>query len=240
MTGFPSTMSALAPTLGGLDEDIVLRILSSSDISTTISVSRINRHLHHITSAKQLWLLHVQDLVDRSLIELPPSVTLLSLSTADLIDLVRRLVTGPATWAAGQSPQVSTEISIRMMHDQPAGFLGRSRVKLLDGGRHILFSCETLLELWDVATQQLVWSREPIFPQILNFSATPGAHSVVLAALPADNTGLAIGLEIHEIDTFTGESAVHLTLPIVARDCSTDPIIRRSSRGLARPAVHAP
>ncbi|KAJ7488172.1 hypothetical protein FB451DRAFT_1226604 [Mycena latifolia] len=128
-------MSASAPTLGGLGEDIVLRILSSSDIFTTLSVSRINRHLYHITSAKQLWLLHVQDLIDRSVIELPPSVVLVSLSTADLVDLVRRLVVGPATWAAEQLPQVSTEITIRTMHDQPAGSRGRFRVKLLDATR---------------------------------------------------------------------------------------------------------
>ncbi|KAJ7465704.1 hypothetical protein FB451DRAFT_1262236 [Mycena latifolia] len=170
--------------------DIVLRILSSSDVFTTLSVSRVRPTVHiplvYQQKIAQLWLLHVQDLIDRSLIELPPSVALVSLSTADLVDLVRRLVVGPATWVAGEVPQVSTEITIWTMHDQPAGFRGRFRVKLLDGGRHILFSRETLLELWDVATQQLVWNREPILPQILNFAAAPGAHSVVVTALRAD------------------------------------------------------
>ncbi|KAJ7678641.1 hypothetical protein B0H17DRAFT_1206699 [Mycena rosella] len=92
-----------ASTLEALGEDILIRILSSLDIYSTLCVSQlyVNHYLNDIGSVRQLWILHIQTLAHRNLIELPPSLVLADLSTASLLDLVKHVVTGPATWAAG-------------------------------------------------------------------------------------------------------------------------------------------
>ena len=138
--------------------------------------------LYEIASAKQLWVLHLKDLIRRSLIELPTSITLETLSTTSLVDLVRRLMTGPATWADGSSSKISTEISLI-----PADhFTGRRyyQVKLFNGGRYLLCQCDVGPELWDVATQRLVWTQ-PLDPLPYFDTAFTGAN-IMLAFLPGN------------------------------------------------------
>ncbi|KAJ7689659.1 hypothetical protein B0H17DRAFT_1202111 [Mycena rosella] len=216
-------MSSLGPILEELGEDVLLQILCSSDIYTTLSASRVNRYLNEITRAKQLWVLHVQDLVRRGLIDIPPPFILEDFSTASLIDLVKCVVTGPETWTAGSVPQVSAEITLNPVKDSTSGFVGDCRAKLLAGGRHLLFPRSTALELWDVTTQRLIWSA-PFSP--LHFEARPAPGSIILAALPFDETTGATILEIHHIDTRAGESTALLRLPVVQHDCLQDPKIR--------------
>ncbi|KAJ7645001.1 hypothetical protein B0H17DRAFT_1104374 [Mycena rosella] len=176
-------MSLLSINLTGLGEDILLHILSSSDIYTTLCVSQVNRSLYEIASAKQLWVLHLEDLIRRSLIELPPSImtALEILSTASLVDVVRRLIAGPASWADGSSPTISTEISLT-----PAEHFTSRRYdhfRLLNGGQYLLCLCDVGPELWEVSSQRLVWTQ-PLGAFSYFDIAFTGDANVLLAFIP--------------------------------------------------------
>ncbi|KAJ7777741.1 hypothetical protein B0H14DRAFT_2963662, partial [Mycena olivaceomarginata] len=66
-------MLTFAATFEGLGPDVLLVILSLSDVYTVLSVSLVNRQLRAISMSKQLWISLVNDLRMRSFIETPPS-----------------------------------------------------------------------------------------------------------------------------------------------------------------------
>ncbi|KAJ6565294.1 hypothetical protein DFH09DRAFT_1363869 [Mycena vulgaris] len=203
-------MSLPSTNLTGLGEDILLRILSSSDIYTTLRVSQVNRFLCEIAAAKQLWVLHLQDLRRRSLIELPPSLELENLSTPSLVDLVRCLITGPVAWADGSSPTPSTEISIIPAEQNRSGRY--HHVKLLNGGKYLFCQCDAGPELWDVASRRVVWTQ-PLGPRAFSHvdTAFTDEGNVRLIVIPGPGTDVQ-DLEIHDINPRTGDCTPHFFL----------------------------
>ncbi|KAJ7144530.1 hypothetical protein C8R44DRAFT_846281 [Mycena epipterygia] len=202
-------------------EDILLRILLESDIHTTICVSQVNRFLHDITSAKQLWISHVKNLIQTSLIELPPALTLDELSAVRLIDLVKRLVTGPTTWSQG-SPTVSSEVVIQRLANHILPFHGYCSAKLVSGGRHIIMIHEPTLEIWDVAAQRLIWTRQTYRPI---FTVEPGPVNIIFVGIKRD-LGNGTCLEIHEIEPKTGKSTEKFRFTFRGHTVFCNPTIR--------------
>jgi hypothetical protein len=141
----------------------------------------INRLFHSLAFTKQLWVIHLEKLIHRCLIELPPSLTLRDLPTDGLVSLVRRTVLGPATWAPGCSPKVSSEITLKLQPAPIYGLRGIYRPRLLPGGRHIIFPRRTGIEIWDIAALRLLWSRPIVLVE--SFEAATGPSSIILVLL---------------------------------------------------------
>ncbi|KAJ7268295.1 hypothetical protein C8J57DRAFT_1509493 [Mycena rebaudengoi] len=91
--------------LQDIGEDIVLKILAFCDVYAVLRVSETNKSFHHIALTKQLWLHLMQDLASRGLLDSHPKETLDAYSTGEIIEEVRRIICGPATWASSQQTQ---------------------------------------------------------------------------------------------------------------------------------------
>ncbi|KAJ7890396.1 hypothetical protein B0H13DRAFT_2040407, partial [Mycena leptocephala] len=169
--------------LNHLNTDVLLQIFALTDVSTIMSLSRVrilcvNKSFHEITSFKQLWLSIVRDLSRARVIDAPAEETLETLSTAELVEEVRRAVVGPRTWSPASSvpPTVHRQFSIPwnvgrvnydVFHAATDFQAGTSKVRLailylLDGGGYDHGSSEELLHLpvnfvtwWNPQTPQL-------------------------------------------------------------------------------------
>jgi len=146
-------MLTTASSFEGLGNDVILVILS-------LSVSRVNRHLHTITFVKQLWISLVNDLWARCFIETPPS-TLSAYATVQLIDQVRVLIVGPQTWR--RDSDLSSEVQPLLIEEitmpLDSRVSGKAKVHLINGGRHIIMGWHRGLEIWDVINKRRVWTR---------------------------------------------------------------------------------
>ncbi|KAF8192259.1 hypothetical protein K438DRAFT_864652 [Mycena galopus ATCC 62051] len=147
-----------------LNPDVLLPILADTDIYTILSVARVNRLLYEITSLRHLWLLVIRDLSRRRLIDAAPEETLQALSKEELVDEIRRVVTGPRTWSSASStlPTLLRQFIIPLDPLPPAQ---DRRAELLPGGTHIILSeciddVARKIECWDVRTQKRVWAWE--------------------------------------------------------------------------------
>ncbi|KAJ6537761.1 hypothetical protein B0H19DRAFT_1180838 [Mycena capillaripes] len=171
-----STRTIAGKALEGLGDDVLLMILSLSDVytvlcvsqvrfshstwlSATTRVSQVNRHLRAIAMVKQLWILLITDLRSRSFIE-TPLADLSQFTTAQLIEQVKTLVVGPRTWGEVDSdgsnsgevqPQLAAEITL------PFGTVMKHHTQLINAGRHLIIAHE-VLEIWDVANKRRVWA----------------------------------------------------------------------------------
>lgn len=112
------------------------------------------RLMHALAFSRSAWLVLVKDLQRRFIMEADINVS--DLSMQELIDLVKRIISGPETWSFGLACQVSRRV---VLHP---GFLdgaltGASEAKLLPDGRYVLFKNRDRLECWDVVRDTLVW-----------------------------------------------------------------------------------
>ncbi|KAJ7457510.1 hypothetical protein FB451DRAFT_1275073 [Mycena latifolia] len=185
-----------------LNSDLLLHICMLLDVFTIISISRVNKYLHSIVSAKQLWILVVRDLSERWFIDPPAEENLEKFSTTELIQQVKRAVVGPLTWSSAfpVPPTISREISISLETLQGES----SHVEFLPEGRHILFYKTTGefaggVECWEVHSGRRVWGWAS--------PSRPARHA----------TCVQNHLSIVEADLKTGESRDLLDLPVCVR-----------------------
>ncbi|KAJ6549146.1 hypothetical protein DFH09DRAFT_1169771, partial [Mycena vulgaris] len=123
-----------------LDSDVLLQIFALVDVYTVLSLSR------------HLWLSVVRDLASRYLIDAP---------AAELVDQVKRVVSGPRTWfpASSGPPRLLQQLTI-----SPGNLVGRRvDTEFLPDGRHILIykSSDHLsrgVECWDAHLGRKVWA----------------------------------------------------------------------------------
>ncbi|KAJ6566694.1 hypothetical protein B0H19DRAFT_1257885 [Mycena capillaripes] len=94
----PWTVSAPDVPLIDLNADVMGHIFALSDVYTILSLSRVNRLFHKISSTKQLWLSVVCNLFARQLID-TPLADIDKLSKDALVDEVKLVVDGPETWS---------------------------------------------------------------------------------------------------------------------------------------------
>ncbi|KAF7312844.1 F-box domain-containing protein [Mycena kentingensis (nom. inval.)] len=137
-----------------LGMDLMLLILSLSDIRTVLRVSQTNKFMHALVSEKSLWIHLIGNLVARGLLSMDPthSCDLSKHSVAALRDIVKRAIRGPATWStAGEGPKILRTLQLRLDRDI-------EDAHLLPGGR---FVCGILREgsntrigvaCWDLAS----------------------------------------------------------------------------------------
>ncbi|KAF7335695.1 hypothetical protein MVEN_02224900 [Mycena venus] len=188
-----------------LTDDVLIRILGFCDIQSVIYISQVNRYLQTITLVKQLWISLVDDLIQRSLLELPPGFVISQHSAAELIDHVKRVTQGARTWR-------STPPSTRLVFpvDIKQGYQGDAKVKLVNGGRYFVLSHRTAIEIWDVETKRLLWSRPGSFAHTFSVDPRDPPTTITLAMTSADR----YTLKIIQIDKRFGEKKMfNLRLP---------------------------
>ncbi|KAJ7108986.1 hypothetical protein C8R43DRAFT_1139789 [Mycena crocata] len=122
-----------------LDEDILIRIMLTFDISTQFAL-QVSSHFQVVAHTTHVWLALLSDLGRRILLELPPIEVLSNWSTWQLIEDVKRAIAGPRTWAedSPQPPTVRHQASLSLDCDVSADADSPfySSPQLLLGGRH--------------------------------------------------------------------------------------------------------
>ncbi|KAJ6609012.1 hypothetical protein B0H10DRAFT_511216 [Mycena sp. CBHHK59/15] len=143
-----------------LDEDILLGVLSNCDVHAVLCVSRVSKLLRSIAMSKPLWLSLLADLASRSLMDAFQYSEITNCSTAELIQMVKRLVTGPETWSRRTvTPAVWREISVKPTSIRGGTNPTEYNIRLLPGGRHVMVEHHTgRFECWSVKTGSLVWT----------------------------------------------------------------------------------
>ncbi|KAJ7618112.1 hypothetical protein DFH06DRAFT_1483368 [Mycena polygramma] len=206
-------------TIQELPEDILIRVLGFCHVHCVILISQTNHYLHTIALVKQLWISIVEDLTVRSLLELPPGLLLTQHSTEELINHVKRAAIGPCAWRHPQSGTSSKRIVLPATVKASHGYQGDSKVKLVNGGRHVVLAHRTAVEIWDVETRRRLWSR-PVFA--VTFNVNQGdSHTNITLAMTLDDR---FTLEIVQIDTNVGETQL-FSLRLPAFNAHADPII---------------
>ncbi|KAF7349494.1 hypothetical protein MSAN_01739700 [Mycena sanguinolenta] len=119
------------------------------------------RALHTLAFEKSVWLVLLDDLRRRCILDRNCTPNLETLSTAEMIEIVKWLITGPRTWSPGELhsdsvAKISRKITLHPTTEH-ALTLKWSDVTLLPSGRYVLFS-NTNLECWSVANDSLVWT----------------------------------------------------------------------------------
>ncbi|KAJ6485407.1 hypothetical protein C8R47DRAFT_1321235 [Mycena vitilis] len=201
-----------------LPEDILIRVLGFCDVHCVMSISQTNHYHHTIALVKQLWISIVEDLTTRSLLELPPGLRLTQQSTEELINHVKRAVIGPCAWIhppGTPSKSIVLPATVNASH----GYQGDSKVKLVNGGRHVVLAHRMAVEVWDMETRRRLWSR-PVFAINFNVHVNQGnSHTNITLAMTLNDR-----LEIVQIDTNVGETQ-SFSLRLPASNAHADPII---------------
>ncbi|KAJ6472449.1 hypothetical protein C8R45DRAFT_1013051, partial [Mycena sanguinolenta] len=157
--------------LSNLAPDVIFSIFAFCDISAVVSASQSCRYLHDLAFDKSVWLSLLDNLRRRSILDRTSDLE--TLSVAEMIGIVRRLITGPLTWSPGELDhdpvaEVSKKITLHpQINPENPGF---GSVKLLPSGCYVLFPTQHTLECWDVAHDRLVWTHTP-GPELVDFGA---------------------------------------------------------------------
>ncbi|KAJ6566673.1 hypothetical protein B0H19DRAFT_1352348 [Mycena capillaripes] len=200
-----------------LGADVLSHLFALTDVYTVLSLARVNRMLHEISSTKQLWLSIVRDLSERRVID-TPSGDIDALSKDALVDEVRRVADGPRTWSAQTTtpPKLLRQITVQSDRS-PGGY-----TELLPGCTYILRYFEesgTLsrsVECLEVHAGRCAWtwSRPGFNVRSATFDFLAGASIAVVAltiSTPTDTNQLLF----LDVDLITGQSRElgHFTLP---------------------------
>ncbi|KAJ6571165.1 hypothetical protein B0H19DRAFT_1255155 [Mycena capillaripes] len=166
--------------------EVLSSILACCDIASVVSAGQTCKYLHDIAFHKSLWVVLLENLRRRSILDETSTPDLKELSTDELIQLVKRLLNGPATWNyqnADSGPEVSRQITLHpsLTGRRPAY---KNCVELLPSGRYVLFTNQETLHCWSVADDRLIWkytSADP-YARVLDFAAeeSKGGNSLIL------------------------------------------------------------
>jgi hypothetical protein len=153
-------------------------------------VAQTCRYLHQLALDKSVWLNLMKNLQRRSILE-RTCTNLESLSTADMIGLAQRLLSGPETWGSriDSTSEVSREVTLHTgpitLGDPGFHYSGQ----LLPSGRYVLVNLVDLddgsrrLECWSVADDKLVWRHTwGMSHSVLKFAAdeTEDGDSIII------------------------------------------------------------
>ncbi|KAJ7172805.1 hypothetical protein C8R43DRAFT_674958 [Mycena crocata] len=206
--------------------DVVYSIFSFCDISTVLSVGQTCRHFHQLSRDKSVWLALVDDLRRRSILDHISTSNCAELSTDGVINLLKHITHGPATWRPHIRPKILKKVTLKT--NMVIGIGGVNKAKLLPSGRHVLFNDGTTLQCWDATSDGLIWTYQPLAvnTQILEFAAEEieGGNSVrVMICEYIDHSGGESWVQIIEVDLSKGNHRLLLTIRTPDRNNSHDP-----------------
>ncbi|KAJ7628017.1 hypothetical protein DFH06DRAFT_1442429 [Mycena polygramma] len=193
-------------TFGALCEDVVLRVLSQSDVYTTLSVSAVNKSLRCVALTKQLWLSLVQDLGVRGVLDLPAAEELETYSTTDLVNHVKRVVVGPEGWLPGYHATLHRQLEF------DAAVEGQHLVdfRLLPSGRHTMLQTRKDLRICEVGSGSIVWKLSAHYRDTTwSVHLMPGGEIARVVVLPVSQPMV---IAIHEVNLTRGKAREKFTL----------------------------
>ncbi|KAJ7455659.1 hypothetical protein B0H11DRAFT_2066925 [Mycena galericulata] len=199
--------------------DVILSIFAHCDVATVVATGQTCHYMHDLAFRKSVWLILVGDLRRRSILNATRSPNLQDLTTEELVKLVRKTVSGPATWSpppSGFTPEVSEEITLhpKVLHSGPGISQWGNQPELLRSGRHVLFKNGEQLECWDVAEDRLLWMHVPAVANanVLEFAGQAGDGDsiiIIICERTYPNTGDRSErknyVEIVQVDLETGK-----------------------------------
>ncbi|KAJ6476853.1 hypothetical protein C8R45DRAFT_1216696 [Mycena sanguinolenta] len=150
---------ATALLLSDLPADIIFSIFARCDVASVVSVGQTCRCLHLLAFEKSVWIVLLGDLRRRCILDRNCTPNLETLSTAEMIEVIKRLISGPQSWNPGEfhfGAGIPRKITLHPTLDPLT--LKWSIAKLLPSGRYLLFSNVKQLECWSVANDSLVWT----------------------------------------------------------------------------------
>ncbi|KAJ6555712.1 hypothetical protein B0H10DRAFT_1208472 [Mycena sp. CBHHK59/15] len=190
--------------LQALGDDVLLKILSTCDVYTALSVSAVNKSLRCVALAKQLWLSLAQDLAFRALLDIPPAEELQTCSTEDLIAEVKRVVAGPASWSPASSSRPALHRQLKFNMCANADDLIHFR--LLPGGRYTVLRTRKDLRICEVRTGRNIWTHVADYPfTTWSIDLVAGGDTARLLLLPIDHSG-SPDISVQEVDLTSGQS----------------------------------
>ncbi|KAJ6476844.1 hypothetical protein C8R45DRAFT_1102144 [Mycena sanguinolenta] len=151
---------ATALLLSDLPADIIFSIFACCDIASVVSVAQTCRCLHALAFERSVWLDLLGDLRRRCILDRNCTPSLETLSTAEMIEVVKRLMTGPQSWSPRELhcdsvAEVSRKITL---HPTATHSLRWSDVILLPSGRYLFLLHMNKLECWSIANNCVVWT----------------------------------------------------------------------------------
>ncbi|KAJ7159616.1 hypothetical protein C8R46DRAFT_1287006 [Mycena filopes] len=143
-----------------LYEDVLLCVLTYCDIHTVLCASRASKLFHTLAlTITSLWVILVQDLVARRLMDALSDPNYREYSAPELREAVKRVLCGPKTWNrdSPKPPNIYRYLSIASSPMAHAITLD-SRVKLLPGGRYLTLAHDDgRLQCWSLQSGECVW-----------------------------------------------------------------------------------
>jgi len=194
-----------------LNEDVIARVLSMCDIPTVLATSQTCKYLHSLAFLKYIWVGLITKMQCRITFDVRRGVPLQSLSTSSLIELAKRALHGPRSWASS-FPDIPVVNRRHVLH---LPNVNNDMIRLLPGGKYIMRKQPTSLECWSIQDDERIWEYSPEGSwhhfKILRFAedVIKGGDAVVLMiclslSLPTGNTRFVI--EIVHLDLLTGSS----------------------------------
>ncbi|KAF7317471.1 F-box domain-containing protein [Mycena kentingensis (nom. inval.)] len=140
--------------------ELLVRILFLIDVTTALDVCLTCRRFLEAGQQKTLWVAICRDLQGRNVLPELFTPDLATLSTPELIALLRRLVTGPSSWSTPDSEEPlahANELRVRVPIP-PTRDAYTNAARLLPSGRYVLFKNNKRLQCWDTRIARLVWT----------------------------------------------------------------------------------
>ncbi|KAJ6459617.1 hypothetical protein C8R45DRAFT_1109483 [Mycena sanguinolenta] len=207
--------------LSDLPADIVFSIFACCDIVSVVSVAQTCRCLHALAFEKSVWLVLLDDLRRRCILDRNCTPNLETLSAAEMIGAVKRLMTGPQTWSPGELHYDSVaEISRTItLHPRTSDW---NMAKLLTSGRYVLYSNGDKLQCWFVADDSLVWTYTSTIKnvEVLEFAAEEADTDITIMACHLDSDLSPNCIEIVRLDLQT-MTHTSLLIALVPRHITT-------------------
>ncbi|GLB36994.1 putative osmC-like protein [Lyophyllum shimeji] len=136
---------------------LVHRILCICDIPAVLSASQTCKYLYSLAMSRTTWLALMTKMQRRILLDVQEGAPLESLPTTSLIELAKRALRGPRSWAS--SPPQSLVINRR--HVLQLTSPGKPVFKLLPGGKYLMRKQSTSLECWSIQENRRIWQYNP-------------------------------------------------------------------------------
>lgn len=161
--------------LSDLVPELIFAIFSSCDISSVVATGQVDpyfpsclspkiicslqtcRYLHEVAFDKSVWLDLLENLRRRSLLDRVFTPNLETLVMGEMLQLVKRMTTGPETWTAENGHFVAEVCKEIALHPPELTRSSRYEAKLLPSGRFIVFNNNNTIECWSVLDSRPIW-----------------------------------------------------------------------------------
>ncbi|KAF7296903.1 hypothetical protein MIND_00922100 [Mycena indigotica] len=220
--------------------DILRSIFSHCDVASALAIGTTCRRFHQLARARELWVALCVRLQQHGVLPLAATLVppLAALSTNSLVELVKRVVHGPRTWACAGDlvPEVRHEIRLRVPIPRLHSYL-ENEVKMLPSGKYVLFCNNRRLQCWDTASGRLLWTHAAAVERadVAAFAAEEGEDGALRVVV-----GLHAGRNCSVRGIFVEVVEVDLRTRVQHRLILTRPAYEPDEDGFSQPCILGP